>query len=87
MFVVFIGQAFNITQANLEQLFNRMAVRCVLIELSYCNYSSVYTKINWQKVAKALRKPSWIFDSRSIIDKEEVIKAGISLWRLGDGLN
>ena len=48
---------------------------------------SEYTKINWQKVSKTLRKPSWIFDSRAIIDKKEVIKAGISLWRLGDGLN
>ena len=48
---------------------------------------SEYAKINWQKVSNKLRNPSWIFDSRSIIDKEKVIKAGINLWRVGDGLN
>ena len=48
---------------------------------------SEYTKINWQKVSNTLRNPSWIFDSRSIINKEKVIKAGINLWRVGDGLN
>ncbi len=46
-----------------------------------------YTKINWQKVAKIVRKPAWVFDSRSIIDYEEVKKAGLSFWRIGDGLN
>ncbi len=46
-----------------------------------------YSKINWEKVSKNLRNPCWIFDSRSIIDKEKVIKAGINLWRVGDGLN
>ena len=30
-------------------------------------------------------KPSWVFDSRSIVNAEEVRKAGINLWRLGDG--
>ena len=30
-------------------------------------------------------KPSWVFDSRSIVDVEEVKKAGMNLWRLGYG--
>ena len=46
-----------------------------------------YKKINWQKVAKIVRNPAWVFDSRSIIDYEKVIKAGLCFWRIGDGLN
>ena len=46
-----------------------------------------YKQINWQKVAKIVRNPAWVFDSRSIIDYEKVIKAGLCFWRIGDGLN
>ena len=44
-----------------------------------------YTQINWQKVKNIVRKPAWVFDSRSIIDYEKVIKAGLNFWRIGDG--
>ena len=46
-----------------------------------------YTKINWNRVSKIMRNPAWVFDSRSIIDSEEVKKAGLNLWRIGDGVN
>ena len=46
-----------------------------------------YTNINWDKVSKIMRKPSWIFDTRSIIEPGKVIKTGLNFWRLGDGLN
>ena len=46
-----------------------------------------YTQINWQKVSTMVRNPSWVFDSRSIIEPEKIKKAGLSLWRIGDGLN
>ena len=48
---------------------------------------SEYTKINWQKVAKMMRKPAWVFDTRSIINADQVREAGINLWRVGDGLS
>ena len=44
-----------------------------------------YSEIEWDKVAKLMRKPSWLFDSRSIIDVVKVKKAGLKLWRIGDG--
>ena len=44
-----------------------------------------YKQINWNNVAKVMRKPSWVFDSRSIVDSEKVIKAKLNLWRVGDG--
>ena len=46
-----------------------------------------YTNINWEKVSKIMRKPSWIFDARSIIEPSKVIKTGLNFWRIGDGLN
>ena len=44
-----------------------------------------YKYIQWQKVVKKMVKPSWVFDSRSIINAKEIKEAGINLWRLGDG--
>ena len=46
-----------------------------------------YSNINWNKVSKIMRKPSWIFDARSVIEPSKVIKTGLNLWRIGDGLN
>ncbi len=44
-----------------------------------------YKNIEWDLASKNMVKPSWVFDARSIVDAEEVKKAGINLWRLGDG--
>ena len=44
-----------------------------------------YKYIDWHKAVKKMVKPSWVFDSRSIINAKEVKEAGINLWRLGDG--
>ncbi len=46
-----------------------------------------YTKIKWDKVSTIVRRPAWIFDSRSIIDPKKVLKNGMNFWRVGDGLN
>ncbi len=46
-----------------------------------------YSKINWEKISKKMRKPSWIFDARSIIPPKEVIEQELNLWRIGDGFN
>ncbi len=46
-----------------------------------------YTKINWSKASKMMRSPAWVFDARSITNQKEIKKAGIKLWRIGDGLN
>lgn len=45
-----------------------------------------YANINWEDVSKEMRPPSWLFDVRSIIDREKVIDTGINFWRIGDGL-
>ena len=32
-----------------------------------------------------MRSPAWVFDSRSIVDPNEVKNANLKLWRIGDG--
>ena len=31
-----------------------------------------------------MRKPSWVFDTRSVVDPIKVKDAGLNLWRIGD---
>ena len=44
-----------------------------------------YSKIDWHSVSKKMRRPSWVFDSRSIVIPEKVKASGLNLWRIGDG--
>ncbi len=44
-----------------------------------------YSNINWEKVAKTMRRPAWVFDARSIINPSQVLQSGLKLWRVGDG--
>tara|TARA_B100000989_G_C19523240_1_gene465374 strand:+ start:984 stop:2411 length:1428 start_codon:yes stop_codon:yes gene_type:complete len=46
-----------------------------------------YKKIDWQAISKVMRKPSWLFDSRSIIDPKTIANTNINFWRIGDGLD
>ena len=45
-----------------------------------------YSNIEWNKASQKMRRPAWVFDSRSIINPEEVTNAGLNFWRIGDGL-
>ncbi len=44
-----------------------------------------YMNVNWEIAAKRMRKPSWIFDSRSIIDPKKIQSYNLNFWRIGDG--
>ena len=44
-----------------------------------------YSKINWKIVANWMNSPGWVFDSRSIVDTNKILKNGLNLWRVGDG--
>ncbi len=44
-----------------------------------------YSKIDWAIASKMMRKPAWVFDARSIVKAEEVIKTDLNFWRIGDG--
>ena len=45
----------------------------------------IYSKINWIKVSKKMRSPAWVFDTRLIVDEEQVINSGLNFWRVGVG--
>ena len=45
----------------------------------------LYKIINWKEVSIKMRKPAWIFDSRSIFEPKDIVKEGLKLWRIGDG--
>ena len=44
-----------------------------------------YKNIEWDYVAKKMRKPAWVFDARSIVNVGLVKKSGMNIWSLGDG--
>ena len=41
--------------------------------------------INWEEVSKMMRKPSWVFDTRAILDSKKVKKYGLNFWSIGCG--
>ncbi len=46
-----------------------------------------YHKIDWKLVAKKMRSPAWIFDTRSCVDKKEIRNTNLNLWVIGEGEN
>ena len=46
-----------------------------------------YSSINWIKISKEMINTGWIFDARSIVDRDQVINSGLQFWRIGDGSN
>ena len=42
-----------------------------------------FKNIEWNKIIKNMRKPSWLFDTRSVTNIEKAKKAGMKTWRLG----
>ena len=44
-----------------------------------------FKSLDWELIAHKMRSPSWVFDTRSIINISEAKKQGISVWELGNG--
>tara|TARA_Y100001978_G_scaffold203129_1_gene226914 strand:- start:1684 stop:3102 length:1419 start_codon:yes stop_codon:yes gene_type:complete len=42
-----------------------------------------FKEIDWYEISKIMRKPSWIFDTRSIANLIEAKKYGLNTWRIG----
>ena len=45
-----------------------------------------YIDIDWKTVSDQMRKPAWLFDSRSLIDPKVLDSTSLNFWRIGDGL-
>ena len=44
-----------------------------------------FQNLDWTKIVPQMRKPAWIFDTRSILDMDEVKENGINIWQVGCG--
>ncbi len=45
-----------------------------------------FNSINWEFIYTIMRKPSWVFDTRSCINYEKAKKAGFNVWMLGNSI-
>jgi len=44
-----------------------------------------FASLNWGEISNMMRKPSWVFDTRSIVDMDRVKENGINIWQVGYG--
>ncbi len=44
-----------------------------------------YRNLDWSALAPLMRKPAWVFDSRGIVDPNQVASAGLNVWGVGHG--
>ena len=44
----------------------------------------VYKSLSWHKLVKVMRKPAWLFDTRSITNYEELKDLDINYWSIGN---
>ncbi len=42
-----------------------------------------FQNLNWSKISPKMRKPAWIFDTRSILEIDEVRDNGMHIWQVG----
>ena len=41
--------------------------------------------LDWNYLASLMRSPAWIFDTRSVVKREEIENTSLNLWKLGEG--
>ena len=42
-----------------------------------------YKNIDWLKVIEKMIKPTWVFDTRSILNKQKIKDLGLNYWGIG----
>ena len=40
--------------------------------------------LDWNYLSSLMRSPAWIFDTRSVVNRHEVVNSGLNLWKLGE---
>ena len=43
-----------------------------------------YSDLNWKYLEEKMLKPSWVFDTRMIINSDQIHKTNINFWRVGN---
>ena len=46
---------------------------------------SEFQSLEWCNLSKLMRKPAWVFDTRSIVNIKEAQKYGMKVWQVGYG--
>ena len=46
-----------------------------------------YRELDWPILARSMRTPAWVFDTRSVVEPSQIAEAGLLLWRLGSGID
>ena len=44
-----------------------------------------YLKINWREISNLMRRPSWLFDTRGIVNEESLHDLDLNVWKIGKG--
>ncbi len=45
----------------------------------------LFKEIDWAKASKLMRAPGWVFDARSILNRDEIVSHGLRYWGVGKG--
>ncbi len=69
-------QSISFAQSALESIKNADAI-LILTEWDE------FRLINWEKAYQSMRHPSWLFDTRNIVDKKTIENSGLKFWSLG----
>ena len=46
-----------------------------------------FQKIPWKSIIKKMKRPAWIFDTRSVVDVSMAEQAGFNVWQIGNYTN
>ena len=68
-------------------------VKSISIEDSFENVDAVviltewdeFKDLDWELLSKKMRKPSWLFDTKSISNIDDAKKNGLNVWEIGRG--
>ena len=41
--------------------------------------------LDWNYLASLMKSPAWVFDTRSVVNMQEIAGTGLNLWKLGEG--
>ena len=44
-----------------------------------------YSELDWHRISSLMRKPSWVFDTRSFLNRNTIESLGINFWSIGNG--
>ena len=47
----------------------------------------IYKDLDWQCITRGMRKPAWIFDTRAILEYQDVKNISANFWQVGKGIN